>query len=94
MHVLLHVHIAGAGEVGILVADRGGADGKWAVRVLGAVDKSEQVAIVEIPEAVTSSTTVTAPAIDFRMRSASSKQTSKLSARTWNNRSPGVAGAW
>ena len=41
----------------------------------------------------TSSTTVTAPAIDLRMWSANSKQTSIVSARMWNNRSPGVAGA-
>src|SRR6516165_723770 len=41
----------------------------------------------------TSSTTVTAPAIDLRMRPANSKQTSSVSARIWKSRSPGVAGA-
>ena len=50
--VFLHVHIAAAGEVGILVADRGGADRERAVRVLGAVDEPEQIAVVEEPEAV------------------------------------------
>ncbi len=52
VQVLLHVHIAAAGEIGVLVADLGGADGKRSVRVLGAVDEAEQVAIVEEPEAV------------------------------------------
>ena len=50
--VLLHVHIAAAGEIGILVADFGGADRGWAVGVLGAVDETQQVAVVEELEAV------------------------------------------
>ena len=41
----------------------------------------------------TSSTTVMAPAIALTSRPASSKQTSRVSALTWNRRSPGVDGA-
>ena len=52
VHVLLHVHIAAAREVGILVADLGGGHRDWPVRVLGAVDETHQVAVVEELEAV------------------------------------------
>ncbi len=93
VNVLLHVHIAGAGEVGILVADRGGADGQCAVRVLGAVDETQQVAVVEEAEAV--------HLVDHGDRAGHRLEDAvgqleadvQLSARMWNNRSPGVAGA-
>ncbi len=52
MHVLLHVHIAAAREIGVLVADFGGRHRQWSVRVLGAVDETEEVAVVEEPESV------------------------------------------
>ncbi len=50
--VLLHVHITAAGEVRILIADLAGGQGDLAVRVLGAVDEAEQIAVVEELEAV------------------------------------------
>ena len=52
MHILLHVHVARAGEIWILVADGGSRDRERTVRVLGPVDKTEQVAVVEEPETV------------------------------------------
>ena len=52
MKILLHDDIAAAGEAGILVADENGVDRGLTFRVLGAVDKTEQVALVEIAEAV------------------------------------------
>ena len=52
VQVLLHVHVAAAREIGVLVADLGGGDREGAVRVFGAVDEPEQVAVVEEPEAV------------------------------------------
>ena len=52
VHVLLHVHIAAAREVGILVADLAGADSQWAVGVFGAVDEAEQVAVLEEAKAM------------------------------------------
>ena len=52
MDVLLHVDVAAAGEIRFLVTDLGGAVGQRTVRVLGAVDESEQVAVVEELEAV------------------------------------------
>ena len=53
VHVLLHVHIAAAGEVGILVADRGGGLRPAAPSGFSVPStKPEQVAVVEEPEAV------------------------------------------
>ena len=52
MQVLLHVHIATAREIRVLVTDPGGTVGERAVGVLGAVDEAEEVAVVEEAEAV------------------------------------------
>ena len=52
VHIFLHVHIAAAGEVGILVADLRGRHRDRPVRVLCAVDEAHQVAVVEEFEAV------------------------------------------
>lgn len=93
MNVLLHVDVATTGEFRVLVADLGGAGGLRAVRILGAVDEAEQIAVVENLKPCTSSTIVIAPAIALATRPASSKQTSRVSARMWNSRSPGVDGA-
>ena len=43
VHVLLHVDVARAGEIGILVADRGRADRDQPVRVLGSVHEAHQI---------------------------------------------------
>ena len=50
--VLLHDHVAAAGEGRVLLADDGGVDGGLVHRILRAVDEAEQVAIVEVLEAV------------------------------------------
>src|SRR3546814_10793403 len=52
VHVALNVHVAPAREIGILGADHGGVVGGRAGGVLGAVDETEQIAVVEIVEAV------------------------------------------
>ena len=52
VQVFLHDHIAAAGEVRVLVPDQGGVERRLAVRVFGAVDKSQQVALVEKSKAV------------------------------------------
>ena len=50
--ILLHDHVAAAGERGILLADDGGVDGRLIHRVLRPVDEADQVAIIEVSEAV------------------------------------------
>ena len=52
VQVLLHDHVAAAGERGVLLADDGGVDGCLVDGVLRAVDEAHQVAVVEILEAV------------------------------------------
>ena len=52
VQVLLHDHIAAAGKAAILVADQHGIDRRLALRVFGAVDKAQQIAVVEIAKAV------------------------------------------
>ena len=94
VQVFLHDHVAAAGERGILVADERGVDRRVPVRVLGAVDEAEQVAVVEVAEAVhlvDGGDGVAEPAM---ICAASSKHRSMRLARMWNSRSPGVAMAW
>ena len=50
--VALHGDVAAAGVRGILVADDGEGEALIAARVLGAVDEADQVAAVEVGEAV------------------------------------------
>ena len=52
MQVLLDDDIAAAREVRVVVADEQGVVGGRTDRVLGAVDEAEQVAAVEVAEAV------------------------------------------
>ena len=52
MQVLLHDHVAAAGEGGILLADDGGVDRSLFHRILRSVDEADQVAIIEVVEAV------------------------------------------
>ena len=52
VQVLLYVHVARAGEIGILVADGGGRNRQCAIGIFGAVNESEQIAVVEEPETV------------------------------------------
>ena len=52
MQVFLHGHIAAAGEAAILVADQHRIERSLALRVFGAVDKAQEVALVEIAKAV------------------------------------------
>ena len=53
MQVLLHDHVAGALELGVLgVGHRHRLDRAVALGVLGPVDEPEQIALVERPEAV------------------------------------------
>ena len=52
VQVLLDDDVAAAGEGRVLVADQDRGDRRLALRVLGAVDEAEQVALVEGPEAV------------------------------------------
>ena len=52
MQVLLDDHVAAAGEGRVLLADEGGVDGRLVDGILRAVDETEQVAIVEVLEAV------------------------------------------
>ncbi|GAA3200927.1 hypothetical protein GCM10020255_105510 [Rhodococcus baikonurensis] len=52
MDVALDVDVAAAGELGILVADRHRGDGVAAHRILGAVDEADEVAVLEVLEAV------------------------------------------
>ena len=93
VHVLLHVDVAAAREVGVLVADLGGGHRQWSVRVLGAVDEAEQVAVVEELEAVHFVDDGDG-ASALTIRPANSKHMSSDIALMWNNRSPGVDGAW
>ena len=52
VHVLLHEHVAPAGKAGVLVTDARGVDRVLADRVLRAVDKAGEIAIVEVAEPV------------------------------------------
>src|SRR6185312_5885449 len=52
VHILLHDHVTATDEFGILVADEHGGLRERAVGILGAVDETQQVAVVEEPEAV------------------------------------------
>ena len=52
VEVLLHDHIAAAGKSRVLLADDGGVDGGLVHGILRAVDETEQVAIVEVLEAM------------------------------------------
>ena len=52
MQVLLHDHVAPAGKCGILLADDGGVDGRLIHGILRPIDEADQVAIIEIVEAV------------------------------------------
>ena len=92
VQVLLHDHVAAAGELRVLVADQRRAAARPG-RVLGAVDEAEQVALVEVRNPCTSSTTSTASPSRSMICVASSKHRSMRSARMWNSRSPGVATA-
>jgi hypothetical protein len=50
VQVLLHDDVTPASEIRILVADDRGARGRDAGRILGAVDETQQVALVEVLE--------------------------------------------
>ena len=52
MQVFLHDHVAAAGKGRVLLADDGGVDGRLIHGVLRAIDEADQVAIIEIVEAV------------------------------------------
>ena len=52
VQVFLHDDIAAAGEGGIFLADQRGVDRRRAARVFGPIDEAQQVAGVEIAEAV------------------------------------------
>ena len=52
MKVLLHDHVTSAGESSILLADDGGVDSGLIHRVLRPVDETNQVAVIEVIEAV------------------------------------------
>ena len=52
MQVLLHDHVAAAGKGRVLLADEGGVDGRLVHGILHAIDEAQQVAIVEVLEAV------------------------------------------
>jgi hypothetical protein len=52
MQVFLHDHIAAAGEVRVLVADDRRCDGRTIDGIFRAVDEADEIAIVEIAEAV------------------------------------------
>ena len=52
MKVLLDDHVAPAGERRVLLADEGGVDGSLVDGILRPIDETEQVAIVEVLEAV------------------------------------------
>src|SRR5271163_857532 len=52
MKILLHDDIAAASEAGVLVADENGIERGLTIRVLRAVDKAEQITLVEKAEAV------------------------------------------
>ena len=52
MKVLLNDHVAPAGKRGILFADDGGLDRSRFHRILRPIDEADQVAIIEIVEAV------------------------------------------
>ena len=93
VHVLLDVHIAAAGEVGVLVADLGGGRRRSGPSGFSVPStKPSRSRLSKNLKPCTSSTTVTAPAIASTILPASSKQTSIDSARMWNSRSPGVDG--
>jgi hypothetical protein len=50
--ILLHYDVAAAGELGILLTDYHGIDGCLARRIFRSVDKSEEIAVVEVTESV------------------------------------------
>src|SRR5215813_5698839 len=52
MQVLLYDHVAPTGKRGILLADDGGVDSSLFHRVLRPIDEADQVAIIEVVEAV------------------------------------------
>ena len=52
VQVFLHDDIAAAGESRVLAADEGGVERVAAFRIFGAVDKAQEIALVEIAEAV------------------------------------------
>lgn len=52
VQILLDDNVAAADERGVFAADDRGFDGAYVARVLGAVDESDQIACVEVTEAV------------------------------------------
>src|SRR6185312_2397782 len=94
MQILLHDDVASTRKAGVLAADDRRVGGSLVNRILGAVDKAEQIAFVEILKPCTSSAVVTASPRRDMIRVASSKHRSMRMARIWKNRSPGVETAW
>ncbi len=52
VNILLYDRVAAADERGIFFADERGVDYRRAARILGAVHKSQQVAVIEVTKAV------------------------------------------
>jgi len=52
VEIFLHDHIAAADERGILLADKSGVDHRFTARILGTVDESQEVAVIEVTKAV------------------------------------------
>ena len=52
MQVLLHDHVAAAGEGRVLLADDGGVEGVLVHGILRPIDEAQQVAVVEVLEAM------------------------------------------
>ena len=52
VEIFLHDHVAAAGERGVLAADDRGFGRFRAARILGSVDEAQEVAVVEVAEAV------------------------------------------
>ena len=52
VEILLHDDVAAGGESGILRADEHGVDRLLATRILRAVDEAQEIAVVEVAEAV------------------------------------------
>src|SRR5579863_1291879 len=52
MQIFLHDHVAAAGERGILLADDRSFDHRLTTRILGAVDKPKEIAVIEVAKAM------------------------------------------
>jgi hypothetical protein len=94
VEIFLHHDVAAAGEYGILIADQHSFADHFIAGILRAVNKSEEIAVIEVSKAVHFIHLGNhVPNTRHDLRRKLETQIHVL-ARMWNSNSPGVEGAW